>query len=151
MNKEYEMYERLARQGTLPANFDQWGLDDGDGWTIAHAAAQWGRLPKYFNQWDLADSDGRTVAHIAAANGSLPVDFNQWDLADSDGWAVAHVAAINEHLPADLPSNFCWNLLSYNGRSVAQLAPEVHKQWHVLRGLDSTCSDTPDTQNSQMI
>jgi hypothetical protein len=148
---------QAAYYGHLHGTSDLWGLADKDGWTVAHVAAHQGHLPTDlpadFAYWgSVTVLSGKTVAHMAVRKGYLPVDFNQWDLADSDGWTVAHEAADCEHLPVNIPVDFAyWGLVDHNGQTVAQLAPEVYKQWQVLRALDSTCSDMPDTQNSQMI
>jgi hypothetical protein len=117
MNEEYYMYYRdLAEKGALPADFDQWGLANEGGWTIAHRAAWFRYLPDDFDRWDWAAVyTGRTVAHEAAASGYLPVDFNQWALADKEGWTVAHEAAECGHLPVDFDQ---WGLADNKERPV---------------------------------
>jgi hypothetical protein len=83
VSKEYNKYVEFAKHGTLPADFDQWGLTDENGWTVAHTAAwEGGLLPAGFEQWSLAGKEGWTVAHVAAMNDILPADFDQWGLAD---------------------------------------------------------------------
>ena len=59
-------YFKLAREGGLPADFDEWGLANNRGWTVAHEAAKHGHLPEDFNQWDLGKAQGHTtVAEVA--------------------------------------------------------------------------------------
>jgi hypothetical protein len=90
MIKEYDKYAKLAKEGTLPAAFSQWGLADEYGWTVAHWAAFHGDLPADFTLWDLADKNRYTVAHAAAVYGHLPEDFTHWGLANNDGLTVLH-------------------------------------------------------------
>ena len=108
-----------SKTGGLPDGFDQWGLKDRDGRTLAHVAASRGRLPKDFSQWGLKDKDGKTVAHVAVACGRLPKGFSQWDLTDGDGWTVAHEAAKRRRLPRDFNQ---WGLEDKDGRTVASWA-----------------------------
>ena len=55
-------YFKMAREGTLPPDFDQWELvANKHGDTVAHEAARHGNLPKGFDRWELADEDGWTV------------------------------------------------------------------------------------------
>jgi hypothetical protein len=121
MSKEYDEYEKLAKVGMLPADFDQWQLADMQGWTVAHIAALYRHLPDNFKQWGLAsaDNDGWTVAHVAAMINTLPVlgpwKFTQWDLADDNGWTVAHEAACRGNLPADFSQ---WGLANNDGLTV---------------------------------
>jgi len=42
-----------AANGTLPAGFDRWEIDDWAGWTVAQAAAEHGKLPAGFDRWEL--------------------------------------------------------------------------------------------------
>jgi ankyrin repeat protein len=83
MSKKYDEHVKLAQNGTLPADFDQWGLVNANGRTVAHYAAHYGNLPDNFSQWNLTDKHGWTVAHTAAWTGHLPEDFDQWGLANS--------------------------------------------------------------------
>ena len=62
----YEGYLEMAREGTLPEGFYLWGLDNEDGWTVAHEAAGRGHLPEGFDQWGIEDNDGRSVADVVA-------------------------------------------------------------------------------------
>lgn len=94
---------KLAREGRLDQDFDQWDLKNPDGWSVAHEAARTGHLPPGFTRWEIRDTDGWTVAHEATMHGTLPPDFNRWDLADFDGYTVAHTAAEHGHLPPDFP------------------------------------------------
>ena len=36
-------------------DFDQWGIMNNEGWTVAHSAAFYGHLPLDFDRWDLKD------------------------------------------------------------------------------------------------
>ena len=65
-------YFKMAKEGTLPPDFDQWELRISTGWTVAHSAALHGHLPKDFNRWELADNAGQTEANVAALLGYLP-------------------------------------------------------------------------------
>lgn len=51
-----------ARYGLLPDNFNEWGMADDSGWSVAHEAALYGHLPDGFEHMDLADRRGTTVA-----------------------------------------------------------------------------------------
>lgn len=134
-----------ARNGTLPEDFDQWGVSDGietvahvaascnnlpkgfdlwalqseGNWSVAHEAAVGGYLPDDFDQWDLADCSGRTVAHLAASSGCLTDSFDQWHLQDETGWSVAHEAARWGRLPKGFNH---WELVAQNGWTVAHEA-----------------------------
>jgi hypothetical protein len=88
MSGEYAKYAGQAQSGTLAADFDQWDLANGAGWTVAHEAAQWGNLPADFDQWDSADYIGVTVAHSAAVFGNLPISFGRWGLVNNKGISV---------------------------------------------------------------
>jgi hypothetical protein len=116
---EYEKsareYTKLARSGDLPADFDQWGLANKNGWTVAHTAALHGHLPDNFDQWELANENGWTVAHSSAIHGSLPDKFDQWDMVDNDGRPVAHIAAEYGHLLVGFNQ---WGLSDKSGTSV---------------------------------
>jgi hypothetical protein len=144
MSKEYNKYAILAEAGALPANFDQWGLTDTDGYTVAHRAAQYGYLPDNFDQWDLASNLGRTVAHDAARWGHLPAHFSQWGLMDEDGRTVVHVAVIWKHLPVDFDQ---WSLTNNRGLTVlAQLligaqSDEYVARWEKEKPLCKTDAD----------
>ena len=94
MNELKKLFEQ-AQEGTLPPDFDQWGLSDEAGRTVAHVAASEGHLPPDFDQWDLKDVWTISVAHVAAKHGHLPADFDQWDLKDRFGLSVAHEAALS--------------------------------------------------------
>ena len=59
-------YFEMAMLGALPEGFDQWGLANERGLTVAHWAAIFCHLPEGFSQWGLADNDGTTVADVAA-------------------------------------------------------------------------------------
>jgi hypothetical protein len=84
-------YCKMAREGSLPADFSGWHLPNRAGTPIAYIAAMSGGLPKGFDQWDIWTYDGDTVAHEAARHGNLPPDFNQWDLEGIDGQTVKEV------------------------------------------------------------
>jgi hypothetical protein len=92
IGQSYKEYVAMAKNGTLPADFDQWELANEYGWTVAHVAAQWGYLPvlgpETFSRWDLADGYGSTVAHEVARIGTLPENFSQWGLVDNNGLTV---------------------------------------------------------------
>jgi hypothetical protein len=89
MSDEYAVYAGLAKEGALPADFNQWDLVGNDGWTIAHESAMRGTIPASFSYWGaLGGVRGWTVAHIAANHQNLPDDFNQWSIADKDGLTV---------------------------------------------------------------
>jgi hypothetical protein len=53
--KELDIYElfKMARKGTLPADFKDWDRADKRGLTVAHEAAIWGHLPANFDRWEL--------------------------------------------------------------------------------------------------
>ena len=51
-----------ARFGMLPDDFNEWGMADESGWTIAHEAALYGHLPDGFEHVEMADRVGETVA-----------------------------------------------------------------------------------------
>jgi hypothetical protein len=78
----------LAITGNLPAKFDQWGLANSDGWTVAHAAAMNGPLPLNFDLWGLDNETGWTVAHEAARYGQLPDSFSQWGMSNNSRTSV---------------------------------------------------------------
>lgn len=88
----------LGKFPELAENFNQWGMKNDVGWTVAHTTAFYGRLPKNFNQWAIADNDGWTVAHVAARYGHLPPDFNQWNLKDKQGRTVRDFAVKNNFI-----------------------------------------------------
>jgi hypothetical protein len=107
VSKEFEYeksareYAKLARSGDLPADFDQWGLADENGWTVAHTAALHGHLPVGFNMWDMSNNGGWTVAHAAVTAGIgscpvivsaqevlLPENFDRWGLTDGNDKTV---------------------------------------------------------------
>jgi hypothetical protein len=147
MSKEYDEYAELAKNGTLPADFDQWELAAPTGITVAHEAALWGNLPADFSQWGLAANDRWTVAHTAAREGHLPADFNQWTLADKNGRTVAHVAARFRHLPDNFDQ---WGLSNDKGRTVLECLlpfsvsadPDPHmSRWGKERPLCKTDAD----------
>ena len=54
MDKLKKLFEQ-AVEGKLPPDFDQWGIMDNEGWTVAHSAAFHGHLPPDFDRWDLKD------------------------------------------------------------------------------------------------
>ena len=92
MKKDFKYYSDLieSREG-LPTGFNEWGLANNDGWTVAHKAACYDLLPSNFTQWELADNDGWTVAHSAACYNRLPPNFTLWDLEDNSGKTVKEV------------------------------------------------------------
>lgn len=55
-----------ARYGLLPDSFNEWGMVDESGWSVAHEAALYGHLPEGFEHMDLADRKGMTVADAKA-------------------------------------------------------------------------------------
>jgi hypothetical protein len=145
MSKEYDEYERLARAGALPADFDQWDLADADGMTVAQVAAMYGHLPADFDQWGLANGNGWTVAHSTARWSHLPAHFGQWDLTDRDGQAVAHVAARHGFLPVSFSQ---WSLVDNGGLTVlGQLLSNITRldkyvaRWEKERPLCKTDVD----------
>jgi hypothetical protein len=77
-----------AKDGHLPANFDQWGLANNAGTTVGHMTVTYGWLPADFDRWELADEDGWTVAHQAAHCRHIPDNFNRWGLVDNNGLTV---------------------------------------------------------------
>jgi hypothetical protein len=127
-----EKYIEMAKQGTLPPDFDQWELAGENGWTVAHSAAEYGHLPKAFDRWNLAVCNGWTVAHEAARKGTLPDDFNQWDLRDEGGRTVAHTAARYGHLPSDFNQ---WELADGQGRTIFDMAGEQHERWKIEHSM----------------
>ena len=66
---------KQAREGTLPPDFTDWDLTDGDRWTIAHEAALFSSLLKDFMNRNLKDKYGITVEDTAPQNSYLPDDF----------------------------------------------------------------------------
>jgi hypothetical protein len=144
MSKEYDIYKAQAFQGVLSADFDQWGLADEDGVTVAQVASMHGHLPADFDQWDLANKNGWTVAHSTAMRRHLPAHFSQWDLADNKGWTVAHIAASWGHLPVDFKQ---WDLADNEGLTVlGQLllstrSDKFISRWEKERPLCKTDAD----------
>jgi hypothetical protein len=67
-----------------------WRLRNLAGWTVAHFAAHHGTLPADFDQWTL-ENRGVTVAHAAAEAGTLPPGFADWGIKDAEGRTVADV------------------------------------------------------------
>ena len=59
-----ELFEQ-ARRGRLPKDFDSWELADGEGFSVAHAAARFWMLPPGFDRWEIADKRGWTVLREA--------------------------------------------------------------------------------------
>ena len=90
MNELEKLFEQ-AREGTLPSDFDQWGIMNNEGWTVAHAAVRNGKLPPDFDQWGIMDGEGWTVAHEAALRGFLPPGFDRWELKDFAEWSVRDI------------------------------------------------------------
>lgn len=125
-----------AKRDEIPEDFQDWGLADKDGRTVAHEAASRGTLTASFDQWSLALPNGRTVAHVVAGYGGLPHDFDQWSLADEKGWTVAHEAAQNGHLflPPDSP---VWDLRDNRGATVEMVSETgrnvVPHLWHEFK------------------
>jgi ATP-dependent Lon protease len=72
---EYDYYITLAREGTLPPDFDQWSLADEDGWTVAHEAIKYRNLPTGFNRWDLLEKKGSPLARGQEGQSSLKTPF----------------------------------------------------------------------------
>jgi hypothetical protein len=60
-------YFEMAREGTLPEDFNRGEIRDCDGRTVAHEAAKRGTLPAGFDRWELANNHGMTVADVKAA------------------------------------------------------------------------------------
>jgi len=119
-----------ADEGLLPEGFDQWEIYDPTyDYSVAVVAVTAGTLPADFNRWGLADKFGRTLAHEAAEQDALPDDFSQWHLADKDGRTVAHVAAENETLPYDVPREVL-ELEDGNGDLVEDLLPSDYPLVH---------------------
>lgn len=110
----------LAKTGELPsAKGWTWDMADEEGWTLAHEWANAGRaFPEGFNQWGLVDTWGNTVAHLAAEHGTLPEGFDEWAIPDADGATVAHYAAEFGTLPADFDQ---WDLKGTGGKTVRQV------------------------------
>jgi len=55
-----------ARYGLLEDGFNNWGMADESGWTVAHEAALFGNLPEDFEHMEMADKRGVTVADALA-------------------------------------------------------------------------------------
>jgi hypothetical protein len=74
----------VARYGHFPADIgrDIYKLTDKYGATVAHVAAQFGHLPPEFEQWGMVDGEGRTVAEVAAVvyppDSVLAASARQW-------------------------------------------------------------------------
>lgn len=120
------VYHCAAEGGCLPGWFNEWHLEDEDGWSVAHFAAYYNNIPGNFD-WEkfgmMRDYKyGETVYHEAASGKCLPQWFNDWDIANSKGITVAHYAALG----GNLPGNFDWEryglMRDNEGRTVYQYA-----------------------------
>jgi hypothetical protein len=144
MSTECDEYIEQVIAGTLPVDFEQWGLTGKHGWTVAHAAAYHGHLPVGFNQWGLSDNKRGTVAHMAARHGNLPADFDQWGIANKDGYTVAHEAAHYGRLPVSFSQ---WSLNDSRGLTVlgqlliAAKSNKFVSRWREERPLCKTDAD----------
>lgn len=63
MNELKKLFKQ-AVEGKLPPDFDQWGISDDAGLTVAHVAASHGHLPPDFDRWTLATNNGITVRDV---------------------------------------------------------------------------------------
>jgi hypothetical protein len=134
----------LARRRRVLANSPAWAVvvDYETGGTLAHYAAETGLLPIGFDQWGLTDKDGYTVAEWAVRFVTLPNDFDRMDLINlrglvhlgwinpdsrlwseivdpEDGETLAHWAARKDLLP----KGFCkWGMTDKHGKTVADHA-----------------------------
>jgi hypothetical protein len=150
-----EVAAHLAAQlRRLPEGFENWGLRDGSGWTVAHQAAFGGRpFPDDFDGWDLADADGWTVREVAEWSGvmdkmlagEIPADSDLWETrSGSAGWTVAHSAASLRLLPKGFDN---WSLRDGRGRTVAHVAaargrlPEDFDGWGLADADGLTVAD----------
>ena len=108
----------------MSPQFKQWGLtiSDGSGWSVAHEAAQYGTLPDDFDLWGLVDASGELVGFVAVRNGRIPDDPNAWCLCNSDGWTIAHEMARCHRIPSDFDQ---FDLQDKHGRTVADIMRKV--------------------------
>jgi hypothetical protein len=141
-------YFAMAKEGTLPADFDQWDLTFNPnlprprgtnmyenqlaifeysatascGTTVAHIAARNGHLPKDFNRWEIADKRGTTIAHeVIRQTKKVPKGLTCWEMADETGWTVAHEVAFSAKLPRSFTR---WDLADNTGWTVAHAVAE---------------------------
>ena len=63
MNELQKLFTQ-AHTGTLPPDFEEWGIANDYGWTVAHEAAYRGHLPPDFDRWTLATYNGVTVRDV---------------------------------------------------------------------------------------
>ena len=63
MDELDKLFEQ-AQEGTLPPDFDEWGIANDYGRTVAHVAASYGHLPPDFDRWTLATNHGITVRDV---------------------------------------------------------------------------------------
>ena len=107
MEKDFEYYKNLIEQDQLPDGFDQWLMNDENGWTLAHIAACHGNLPPDWTDnpkdWLVKDRWGNTVAHDSTRSEILPKNWTDkpadWLMKDDDGITVAHLAVLIGILP----------------------------------------------------
>lgn len=98
----YKEAAQAMKDGTLPADFNDWGKKNSDGWTLAHAAAALGKLPADFKDWGMEGAKpGITVAHIAMRYSELPASFDDWGLKDASGKTLGEVAVKHPKLGAE--------------------------------------------------
>ena len=118
----------------LPADFNQWGLKNRLGKTVAHLHVQGNSFPADSENWRLKDDAGNSVARVAIARGTLPEDFDQWD-ADEIDLPLPHMyLEMNESLP---PGFNAWEITNPAGYPVAHLAadqdalPDDFTRWDI--------------------
>ena len=118
MKNEFDELFDQAREGTLPPDFEEWGIANEHGRTVAHEAAAKDHLPPDFDQWDIANRAGCAVAHVQATHGLARWGFDRWDMSDKYGWSVAHAAAWHRKLPENFDRLRLWDLADDNGITV---------------------------------
>jgi hypothetical protein len=87
-------------EGTLPAGFDPWRLQDATGRAVAHVVAESGHLPGDFDLWNLVHDE---EAALARKTGQHELRFLPQGKCDT----VAHVAARAGHQPEASTSGSC--------------------------------------------
>lgn len=134
----------LGHKYMLPPDFDQWRLrSEVSGETVAHLyLMELGRpMPASFNEWGLVNRIGSTVAHEAVrvafdlsddSIGALPPDRSIWLLerrdrhtGENDGNTALHLrAALGGSIP-DIFTLEDWHLRNPREKSVIDLARET--------------------------
>ena len=65
--------------GTLPPDFNDWGVKDENGTPLAHFAAIHSLLPAGFDGWEIESDNGATTMRMLLGVGAdVPKDFDDW-------------------------------------------------------------------------